>query len=157
MQNSKIGNIIRTLRQERNMTQKQLADKMNISDKTVSKWERGLGCPDISFLPELSDLLGVDTQKLLVGDMTPNNFVGGNMKNTKYYVCSICHNILLCTGEAELSCCGKKLTVQALNKAKESEKLSVQVIEDDWYITSDHPMTKTHYISFVAFATMEKI
>jgi len=43
MQNSKVGNIIRTLRQECNMTQKLLADKMNISDKTVSKWERGLG------------------------------------------------------------------------------------------------------------------
>ena len=157
MQNSKIGNIIRTLRQECNMTQKQLADKMNISDKTVSKWERGLGCPDISFLPELSDLLGVDTQKLLIGDMTPNNFVGGNMKNTKYYVCSICHNISLCTGEAEISCCGKKLTAQALNKAEESEKLSVEVIEDDWYITSAHPMTKTHYISFIAFAAGDRI
>ena len=107
MQNSKVGNIIRTLRQEHNMTQKQLADKMNISDKTVSKLERGLGCPDISLIPELSDLLRVDTQKLLVGDMTPNDFVGGNMKNTKYYVCSICNNLSLCTDEAEVSCCGK--------------------------------------------------
>jgi len=157
MQNSKVGNIIRTLRQERNMTQKQLADKMNISDKTVSKWERGLGCPDISLIPELSDILRVDTQKLLVGDMTPNDFVGGNMKNTKYYICSICHNISLCTGEAEISCCCKKLTVQVLKKAEESEKLSAQVIEDDWYITSIHPMTKTHYISFVAFATGDRI
>lgn len=87
MQNSKVGNIIRTLRQECNLTQKQLADKMNISDKTISKWERGLGCPDISLIPELSDILGVDTQKLLIGDMTPNDFVGGNMRNTRYYVC----------------------------------------------------------------------
>ena len=157
MQNSKIGTIIRTLRQERNMTQQQLADKMNISDKTVSKWERGVGCPDISLLSELSDILGVDTQKLLIGDMTPNDFVGGNMKNTKYFVCPTCHNISLCTGEAELSCCGKKLTVQELKKAEESEKLSVQVIEDDWYITSSHPMTKNHYISFVAFATGDRI
>ena len=157
MQNSKVGTIIRTLRQERNMTQQQLADKMNISDKTVSKWERGVGCPDISLLSELSDILGVDTQKLLIGDMTPNDFVGGNMKNTKYFVCPTCHNISLCTGEAELSCCGKKLTVQELKKAEESEKLSVQVIEDDWYITSSHPMTKNHYISFVAFATGDRI
>lgn len=157
MQNSKVGKIIRTLRQERNMTQKQLADKMNISDKTVSKWERGLGCPDISLIPELSDLLKVDTQKLLVGDMTPNDFVGGNMKNTKYYICSMCHNISLCTGEAEVSCCGKRLSALAPKKAEESEKLSAQVIEDDWYITSAHPMTKTHYISFVAFATGDRI
>lgn len=157
MLNNKVGNIIRTLRLEQNMTQKQLGDKMNISDKTVSKWERGLGLPDISLIPELADILGIDTQNLLVGNMTPNNFVGGNMKNTKYFVCPICHNITLCTGSAEVSCCGKKLTVQTMKKAKESEKLSAQVIEKDWFITSIHPMTKTHYISFVAFVTGERI
>ncbi|SHK87848.1 Helix-turn-helix [Anaerocolumna jejuensis DSM 15929] len=157
MQNMKVGNIIRTLRIERNMTQKELADKMNISDKTVSKWERGLGCPDISLISELSDLLGVDTQSLLVGDITPNDFVGGNMKNTKYYVCPTCHNISLCTGEAEVSCCGKKLTVQQMKKAGDTEKLSVEVLEDEWFITSEHPMTKEHYISFVAIASGESI
>ncbi|WP_196592649.1 helix-turn-helix domain-containing protein [Pectinatus sottacetonis] len=157
MQNNKVGNVIRMLRQEHNMTQKQLADKMNISDKTVSKWERGLGCPDISFIPELSDILRVDAQNLLVGDITPNDFVGGNMKNTKYYICPICNNISICTGEAEISCCGKKLTAQTLKKVTENEKLSVQVIEDEWYITSTHPMTKTHYISFIAFVTGDRI
>lgn len=153
MQNTKVGNIIRILRQEYNMTQKQLADKMNISDKTVSKWERGLGCPDISLIPKLSDIFGIDTQKLLVGDMTPNNFVGGNMKNSKYYICPICHNISLCTGDAEVSCCGKKLTAQVMTKATKDEALLVKEIEDEWNITSMHPMTKTHYISFVAFVT----
>jgi desulfoferrodoxin (superoxide reductase-like protein) len=75
------------------------------------------------------------------------------MKNTTYYVCPICHNISLCTGKAEISCCGKKLTAQVMKKAVLNEKLSVQVIEDDWNITSLHPMTKMHYISFVAFVT----
>ena len=157
MQNSKVGSIIRTLRLEHRMTQKQLADKMNLSDKTVSKWERGLGMPDISLIPELSQLLGIDIMNLLSGDMTPNNFVGGNMKNTKYFVCPTCQNITLCTGEAEVSCCGKKLEAQALKKAEESEKLSVQAIEDDWYITSEHPMDKEHYISFVALASGDRI
>ena len=157
MQNSKIGSIIRALRLEHNMTQKQLADKMNLSDKTISKWERGLGLPDISLIPELSGLLGIDVMNLLAGDMTPNNFVGGNMKNTKYFVCPTCQNITLCTGEAEVSCCGKKLAAQTLIKAEESEKLSVRVIEDDWYITSEHPMDKDHYISFVALAAGDHI
>lgn len=157
MQNDKVGNIIRSLRLELNMTQKQLADKMNISDKTVSKWERGLGCPDISLIPELSSILEVDTQKLLIGDLTPNDFVGGNMKNSKYFVCPVCHNISICTGEAEVSCCGKKLAVQKMKKADEAEKLSVEIIEDDWFITSEHLMTKEHYISFVAFATGDRI
>ncbi|MFT4004727.1 MAG: helix-turn-helix transcriptional regulator [Lacrimispora sp.] len=157
MQNSKVGDIIRTLRLERGMTQKQLADEMNISDKAVSKWERGLGLPDISLIPELSDLLGIDIQNLLSGDMTPNDFVEGNMKNTKYFICPTCRNITLCTGEAEVSCCGKKLAAQALRKAEEDEKLTVEVIEDDWYISSSHPMNKDNYISFVALATGDRI
>lgn len=157
MQTIKVGYIIRELRTERGMTQKQLADKMNISDKTVSKWERGLGCPDVSLLSELSDLLEVDIGKLLSGDLAPNDFVGGNMKKTKYYVCPMCHNISLCTGDAEVSCCGRKIDQQKMQKADENDKLSVEVIEDDWYITVAHPMNKEHYISFVAFATGDRV
>ena len=157
MNNISVGNIIRELRTERGMTQKQLADKMNISDKTVSKWERGLGCPDVSLLSELSDLLEVDIGKLLNGDLAPNDFVGGNMKKTKYYVCPMCHNISLCTGEAEVSCCGRKIDPQQMQKAEENEKLFVEVIEDEWNITVAHPMNKDHYISFVAFATGDRV
>ncbi len=69
------------------MTQKQLADAMNLSDRTISKWERGLGCPDISLLIQLSELLNVNIKEILSGDLISNEFVGGNMKNTKYYVC----------------------------------------------------------------------
>lgn len=157
MENNKVGNLIRKLRKEKDMTQKQLADKMNISDKAVSKWERGLGLPDISLISELTELLGVDLQNFLAGDMIPNNFVNGNMKNTKYYICPTCHNITFCTGEAEVSCCGKKLILQTMIKAKESEKLTVEVMEKDWYITTNHPMTKDHYISFVAFVTGDRM
>ena len=151
MENGKVGAIIRTLRLERKMTQKQLADELNISDKTVSKWERGLGCPDISILSELANFLEVDTQRLLAGDITPNDLVAGNMKNTKYYVCPICHNITFCTGNAEISCCGKKLVPQIMKKAQGDQRLQVETIESDWYITSNFSMTKRCYISFVAF------
>ncbi|MFT4146842.1 MAG: helix-turn-helix domain-containing protein [Mobilitalea sp.] len=157
MQNNKVGTIIRTLRLEQRLTQKQLADKMNVSNKTISKWERGLGLPDISLIPELSDRLGVDIYNLLTGDVTANASVGGNMKNTQFFVCPTCHNISLCTGSAEVSCCGKKLTAQALKKAEESGKLSVQDMKTDWFITSDHPMTKENYISFVAFVTGDRL
>lgn len=157
MQNNKVGNLIRKLRKEQNMTQKQLADKMNISDKAVSKWERGLGLPDISLISELTDLLGVDLQNLLAGDIVHNNVVNGNMKKTKYYVCPTCHNITLCTGSAEVTCCAKKLNNQKMIKATEGEKLIVQVIEKDWYITSNHPMTKEHYISFIALVMGDSI
>lgn len=157
METSRVGSIIRTLRQELRMTQRELADKMNLSDKTISKWERGLGLPDISLIPELSRILGIEIMNLLAGDMTPNNFAGGNMKNTKYFVCPTCQNITLCTGEAEVSCCGKKLAAQTLKKAEEGERLTVQLAEDDWYITSEHPMDKEHYISFVALASGDRL
>lgn len=157
MEYRKIGAVIRTLRQEQNMTQKQLADKMNISDKTVSKWERGQGLPDISLMPELTAILGVEMENLLSGDLTPNESDGGNMKNTKYYVCPSCNSLTFCTGEAEISCCGKKLSALELKKAGESEKLHVEAMEEDWYITSSHPMNKECYISFLAFAAGDRI
>lgn len=64
----KIGKLILKYRKEKNMTQKDLADKLNISDKTVSKWERGLGCPDISLLIPLSEVLEINIYELLGGE-----------------------------------------------------------------------------------------
>lgn len=157
MENANTGSIIRALRLEQNLTQKQLADKLHISDKTVSKWERGLGYPDIALIPTLAELLAADLQKLLRGDITPNDFVGGNMKNTQYYVCPNCHNISLCSGQATVSCCGKMLTALKPQKAAADTKLTITNVEDDWYITSDQPMTKEDYISFIVFATVDRL
>ena len=139
------------------MTQKSLADLMNISDKTVSKWERGMGLPDVSLLVELSQIFGVNVDILLTGNMNVSDEKGVNMKNAKYYVCPECRNLVFATGDAEISCCGRKLNAFEMKKAEPDEKLSVEIIENDWYITTSHPMTKEHYISFVAFATGEKI
>lgn len=157
MDSNKVGNLIYKLRREKGMTQKQLADKMTMSDKTISKWERGLGYPDISVLSKLSCLLDVNIEEILKGDLKPNDFVGGNMKNSKYYVCPSCGNVTMCTGNAMVSCCGRKLEELKPKKAKPEEKLTVEEIEDDWYITSEHPMRKEHHISFVAFATGDKV
>lgn len=152
----KLGKLIYKLRHEKSMTQRQLADKMNISDKTISKWERGLGCPDVSLLSELSELLDVNIEELLKGDLETNDLVGGNMKNSNYYVCPLCGNVTICTGNATVSCCGRKL--EALKPQKvEKQKLDIEQIENEWYITSAHPMTKEHYISFVAFATGDRV
>lgn len=157
MQNEKVGKIIQALRQEKGLTQIQLADQLNVSNKTISKWERGLGLPDISIIPELSNLLGVDIYNLLTGDVSASGTVVGNMKDTQFYVCPSCHNISLCTGRAEVTCCGKKLAAQVLKKAEQSDQLEVQDMNTDWFITSNHPMTKVNYISFVAFMTGDRI
>ena len=153
MNQQKFGALIRVLRREKGMTQKALADRLGLSDKAVSKWERGLGCPDVSLLGDLSVILGVDLARMLSGELAPNDFVGGNMKKAKFYVCPVCGNLTLCTGNASVSCCGRTLEALDPKKADDTQKLKVEVIENDWYITSDHPMTKENYISFVAFAT----
>ncbi len=149
----KIGDIIRRLRVEHGLTQSGLAEKLSVSDKAVSKWERGLGCPDVSILPELSGVLGVDLEGLLCGELEENDRVGGNMKKLKFYVCPVCGNVITATGEAAVSCCGKKLSPLEAKKAAPEEKLAVERIENDYFVTSEHEMTKEHYISFVALLT----
>ena len=153
MDNVKIGKLIYKLRKESNMTQLQLADMLHISDKTVSKWERGLGCPEISLLADLSRVFGADLEKLLSGQLDANEERGGNMKKLNFYVCPECGNVITTMTEAGISCCGKKLQPLEAVKAPDEERLLVENIENDYYISSDHPMLKEHYISFVALLT----
>lgn len=154
---AKVGGLIRALRMERGMTQRALAERLNLSGKTVSKWERGLGCPDVSLLGPLSELLGVNLERMLEGSLSLNETVGGNMKKTRFYVCPDCGSITLCTGNAEISCCGRKLAALEAQKAAPEERLKVEVLEDEWFVSSDHPMEKDDYISFVAFLTGAKL
>lgn len=153
----KVGALILSLRKEKNMTQKDVANKMNISDKTISKWERGLGFPDVSLLGELSKILGVNIEKILLGDLDQNDVDGGNMKRIKFYVCKNCGNIITSTAATDISCCGRKLEALAANTEDERHKLVTTEIEDDYYITIEHEMSKTHYISFVAYVTWDRV
>ncbi|MEH7356966.1 helix-turn-helix transcriptional regulator [Neobacillus drentensis] len=157
MDNRKIGELIFNLRKEKGLTQKQLADQMNISDRTISKWERGYGCPDITLLPSLSTLLGVNIEYILDGELSSNEFVGGNMKKSNYFVCPSCNNIVLATGSMTISCCGRKLEPLVAKKATDDEKLTISEIDNEWLISSGHRMTKENYISFIAFATGDQV
>ncbi|MGN0526727.1 MAG: helix-turn-helix domain-containing protein [Acutalibacteraceae bacterium] len=157
MDNEKIGNLIFKLRKEQNLTQLQLAEKMNISDKTVSKWERGLGCPDVSLLTDLSDIFGVDLEKLLSGEIKENNVLSGNMKNLKFYVCPVCNNLITAVAETDISCCGKKLKPIEPVKADDKHTVYVEIIENEYFISSNHEMTKEHYIPFVSLLTTDTI
>ena len=153
----KVGTLILQLRKEKHLTQKELADGMHISDKTISKWERGFGCPDVSLLHELSELLHVDIEKILSGDLDPNHADGGNMKKLLFYRCPTCGNILTSTGEASISCCGRKLSAMKANQMDAEHQLTVEHIEDELYITFTHEMSKTHFISFLAYVTCDRV
>lgn len=153
MDNEKIGKLIYTLRKEKAMTQLELAEEMHISDKTVSKWERGIGCPDVSLFAELSRVFNVDLEKLLSGELRANEASRGNMKKTQVYVCPVCGNLVTAMEDAAVSCCGKKMTALVPQKANDEEKLNVELSDGDYYITSNHPMERGHYITFVALLT----
>lgn len=153
MDASKIGNLIYELRIARNMTQKQLAELLFISDKTVSKWERGGGFPDLALLPDIAQVLDVRMEDLLRGEINANDRTGGNMKNLKFYVCPQCGNLITAADDAQITCCGKALKAQEPVKAEEEDKLNVELIENEYFVSSGHEMTKEHHIMFVALLT----
>lgn len=152
----KIGNLIARLRKERNMTQKNVADALNISNKTVSKWECGMGCPDLSLWSDLSDLLGADLKILLEGELFPNLPDQGNIKKIKFHVCPACGNILTATSTATISCCGRTLNPLTA-KVREGHELNVQRLDNELYVTFTHEMKKSHYIVFVAYVVEDKV
>lgn len=154
---NKIGKLISKLRKDKKITQKQLAEKLNISDRTISKWERGGGIPDVSLLSDIANIFDIAIETLLNGEILSSDFIGGNMKKSKYYVCKTCGNIIVSTGDISALCCDKKMTEETAQKAMDSDKLCVEEVESDWYITSNHSMVKDHYISFVSFATGSKL
>ena len=76
MSNKTMGETISLLRKEKGMTQSELAEKMNVTDKAVSKWERNLSCPDINSIPKLAEILGISVEELLKSqnkDSSENN------------------------------------------------------------------------------------
>ena len=151
MDQKRTGEMIRQLRTEMKLTQKQLAERINVSDKAVSKWERGNGCPDIGLLSSLAEVFGTDVNVLLTGKINLNESEKGDMKKIRFYVCPKCGNIITSSSEADITCCGSRLTAQEPRKAEESEMLNVEDLGGELFITTDHPMTKEHYISFVAY------
>lgn len=157
MDNAKIGRLIYSLRKENNMTQLQLARLLNVSDKAVSKWERGLGRPDLSLLPQLSKVFNVDIEKLLSGQLDANKALAGNMRKTQFYVCPVCGNIITAMADANITCCGKKLTALPLQKADETQCLDIEKIENEYFVSSNHPMERQHYISFVALLSADGV
>jgi len=154
---SKVGTLLFRLRKEKGLTQKQVADRMNLSDKTISKWERGLGCPDVNLLEELSSLFEVNIEKILNGNLEPNALDSGNFRRLKFYVCPTYGNVITSTGNAEIPCCGRRLSPLTVKPADDEHRATVEDTDGESYVTFHHKMEKDHYISFVAFVTNEKL
>lgn len=93
------GKIIKELRENKSMTQLDLAGILDVSDKTISKLETGKGLPDIAIIAPLAKALGVSVIELMNGEYIANKNVSANMKKSKFYVCPICGNIIHSVGE----------------------------------------------------------
>ncbi|MGN0819551.1 MAG: helix-turn-helix domain-containing protein [Christensenellaceae bacterium] len=154
---NKNGKLLCGLRKNKGMTQKQVAERLGVQPKTVSKWETGRGFPDVSTLSALADILGVSERMLLSGDLIENNKDIGNMKKMKFYVCPDCGSIMQGVGESTVICCGKPVEPEKINKCDREHLLSVCEIENDFYIEFNHEMTKEHFISFVSYVACDRV
>ena len=151
------GFTIRQLREGRNLTQAELAEKIGVSSKTISKWETAKGLPDISLLQPLAQALGISVIELMNGEQITNRNVSANLLRGKFYVCPVCGNVIHSTGNALVSCCGITLPPLEAEEGDEEHGITIENVEDEHFITVHHPMTKEHFISFIAFVTCDRV
>ena len=148
---------IKRLREEKGLTQSQLAEMIGVSSKAVSKWETSKGLPDISLIEPLSQALGVSVMELMSGDTVVNKNLSSNILFSKFYVCPVCGNIIHTTGATVISCCGITLPPLEAEETDEEHLITIEPVEDEKFITVEHPMTKTHFISFMAYVTSDRM
>ena len=151
------GTTIKKLREAKGITQQQLAQEIGVSDKAVSKWETAKGLPDITLIEPLAKALGVSVMELISGDTVINKNISANMLRTKFYVCPVCGNVIHSTGNTLVSCCGITLPALEAEETDEKHTINIEPVEDEKFITVKHEMTKSHYISFIAYVTSDKI
>ena len=147
------GTTIKQLREIKQLTQKQLADIIGVSDKTVSKWETLKGYPDITVIESLAAALGVSLNELFTGDIKKNSNISANFNKSVFYVCPVCGNIISAVGQCNVTCCGITLPEHTAEKCTEEHNICVESSDNEYFITVDHPMTKQHYISFICYTT----
>ncbi len=151
------GSTVKKLREAKGVTQLQLAEKIGVTAKAVSKWETAKGLPDISLIEPLSQALGVSVMELMSGETVINRNASSNLLLSKFYVCPVCGNVIHTTGEALISCCGITLPPLEAEETDEEHNINIENVEDEKFITVNHEMTKKHFISFMAYVTTDKV
>ncbi|MBQ8619291.1 MAG: helix-turn-helix domain-containing protein [Clostridia bacterium] len=157
MDANKTGALIRQLRMEKGMTQREVARQLMVSEQAVSKWERALGCPDVSLLRSLANVLDVDVRSLLAGERNESIRDGGNMKRIQFYVCPACGNVITATGGAQISCCGRQLEAMKPQPCDEAHAIRIEHMDGEMHIAFDHGMEKVHHIRFIAVAGYDRV
>ena len=143
-----IGSAIRQKREKMGLTQAELAEKVGVTDKAVSKWETGNGIPDIHIAKLIAEVFDVSVTEILDGDYITNKNQSGNLNKVNFYVCPVCGNIAYSVGEMYASCHGIKLSPL---KRENDENMSISQSDGELLIKIDSEMSKENYVSFVAF------
>ena len=156
MNNYVTGKIIKELREKHNLTQSKLASTIGVSDKTISKWETGKGLPDISLIEPLSKALNVSVIELMNGEYITNKNKSSNIFKSNFSVCPICSNIIFTMGENINSCCGIILPILEADLEDDKHIINCEIIENEYYISINHEMSKEHYISFISYVTNDR-
>lgn len=151
------GAVIKELREKNKMTQLEFADKLGVSDKTVSKWETGKGYPDITLLEPIADVFSISVTELISGITVVNSNVSANMMRSKFYVCPVCGNAIHSMGETVIQCHGLQLMPLEAEPSDEGHMVFIERVEDEYYVRIDHSMTKQHFISFAAAVSSDNI
>ena len=151
------GQTIKNLREKKGFTQAELADKLGVTDKAISKWETAKGLPDITLIEPLAKALSVSVMELMTGNAVVNKNISSNILRSKFYVCSLCGNIIRTTGNAVISCCGITLPPLEAEDTDDGHSITIEKVEDEKFITVNHDMTKEHFISFVAYLTLDRV
>ena len=151
------GQTIKKLREKKGYTQSELADKLGVSSKAVSKWETAKGLPDINLIEPLANALSVSVMELMTGNTVVNKNISSNILRSKFYVCPLCGNIIRTTGDAVISCCGITLPPLEAEDTDDGHCITIEKVEDENFVTVNHDMTKEHFISFVAYLTSDRV
>ena len=151
------GPTIKRLRESKGITQSDLAENIGVSSQAISKWETSKGLPDITLIEPLAKALGISVMELMSGDTIINKNVSGNLLRSKFYVCPICGNVVHSIGEAVISCCGISLPPLEAENMDENHEICIEKVEDENFVTVNHPMEKSHYISFIAYVTGDRM
>lgn len=150
------GVMIKALREKKQITQAKLAELLSVSDKTVSKWENGKGYPDIKLLEPIATVFDISVVELMAGSVINTN-ISANMLRSKFYVCPIFGNAIHSMGETVISCHGISLPPLEAELVNEIHDAKVDIVEDEYFVTVDHEMTKNHSISFIAALSSDRL
>ena len=151
------GAVIKELRERKGITQAELAEKLSVSSKAVSKWETAKGLPDITLIEPLAKALGVSVLELMSGGAVINKNSSSNILRSKFYVCPLCGNIIRTSGDTLISCCGITLPALEAETVDDDHQITIEPVEDEHFVTVHHEMTKQHFISFIAFLTSDRV